>query len=111
MQNQQPDNRIRGALFTPPVIEAAPPEIQQVEQAEQGTASPAAEQPAAIQRRQRKPRQTKEQARTLQIVLPASLWVATKTEALRRGVSCSQLVARALAAYSPAIGSVNRPAA
>lgn len=111
MQSQQPDNRIRGALFSPPVIDTAPAEVQQAEQGEQAATAPAAEQAAIPQRRQRKPRQTKEQARTLQIVLPASLWVATKTEALRRGVSCSQLVARALAAYSPAIGSVNRPAA
>lgn len=100
METPTQPSRVRSALFAPVITEsaAAAQETQTPESAEPVVAKPQrARKPAASGRAKR--------AATLQVTCDQATWAAVRIEALKRRVSVSKLVMRALSSYYPAIGA------
>lgn len=110
MSQQQPDSRVRGALFTPPNIEVAVVEPAQDEvQPSQPAESTAPAQPAAAPRARRKTvKQAKEATCALQVHLPVQVWMAFKMECLKRRIPASTMIQRVLVAQLPSVASAAR---
>ena len=106
MENQQQPSRVRSSLFQAP---ASAPDLRQDSEPEPQAESvaEAAARPARPRKQPATGRAKKAPQKTLQISLDASAWAAIRFEALKRGTSCSRLVARALAAQYPSVAAAS----